>query len=235
MLKVGLIGRYLPGVDPGAGRARWEGPHAALTAAVPGVVKYRLNFPTQNVVLLGVTDDPTRFSGYACIWFADESAFRAALTSPEWAAVVADAAEFLDIDYSLSMSAVVEENVVIDGPEGPFKAVWICRFQDEIRADPAKTDEAHAYWKRTHGSHYGVEVPGIGRYVQNHNVAPIGDAQPEFDGFSECWFEDRAAFDLTMGSEEWDTMNGDAFNLFVVEEFIVDGHSALLDEVVVVA
>jgi uncharacterized protein (TIGR02118 family) len=140
----------------------------------------------------------------------------------------------LDIEYSLSMSAVVEENVVIDGPEGPFKAVWICRFKDEIRADPAKTAEAHAYWKRTHGSHYGVQVPGIGRYVQNHNVAPIGEAPPEFDGFSECWFKDRAAFDLTMGSQEWDEMNADAFNLFVVEEFIVDGHSALLDEVIVV-
>ena len=234
MFKLGFIGRYLPGIDAAAGRARWQGPHARLTAGVPGVVKYRLNFPTQNVVLLGVTDAPNKFSGYACMWFADESAFQAAMASPEWAAVAADAAEFLDMDYTLSMAAVVEENVVIDGPEGPFKAVWICRFKDDIRADPDKTADAHAYWKRTHGSHYGVQVPGISRYVQNHNVASLTDAQPEFDGFSECWFEDRAAFDVCMASEEWDTMNGDAFNLFVVEEFIVDGHSALLDEVIIV-
>ena len=234
MFKVGLIGRYLPGIDAAAGRARWQGPHARLTAGVPGVVKYRLNFPTQNVVLLGVTDAPNKFSGYACIWFADESAFQAAMASPEWAAVAADAAEFLDMDYTLSMAAVVEENVVIDGPEGPFKAVWICRFKDDIRADPDKTADAHAYWKLTHGSHYGVQVPGISRYVQNHNVASLTDAQPEFDGFSECWFADRTAFDVCMASEEWDTMNGDAFNLFVVEEFIVDGHSAVLDEIIVV-
>lgn len=234
MYKIGLIGRFLPGTDAVAGRARWEGEHARLTAAVPGVVRYRLNFPTQNVVLLGVTDEPTRFDGYACIWFADEPAFQRALAGPEWAAVAADAAQFLDVDYSSSMSAAVEENVVIDGPEGPFKAVWICRFQDDIRADDARTAEAHAYWKRTHGSHFGVQVPGIGRYVQNHTVAPLVGGQPGFDGFSECWFADRAAFDLTMGSQEWDTMNADAFNLFVVEEFIVDGHSALIDEVVVV-
>src|SRR5262245_14663406 len=188
MYKVGFIGRYLPGIDAATGRARWEGQHAQLTAAVPGVLKYRLNFPTQNVVLLGVTDDPTRFSGYACIWFADEEAFHAVLASPEWATVAADAAEFLDIDYMVSMSAPVEENVVIDGPEGPFKAVWICRFQDDIRADAGKTAEAHAYWKRTHGSHYGVQVPGIGRYVQNHNVGTLIDAPCEMDGFSECWF-----------------------------------------------
>ncbi len=234
MYKVGFIGRYLPGIDAAAGRAQWAGPHAHLTAAVPGVVKYRLNFATQNVVLLGVTDDPTRFSGYACIWFEDESTFHAALASPEWAAVVADAGEFLDLDYTISMSAAVEENVVIDGPEGPFKAVWICRFQDEIRADADKTAEAHAYWKRTHGNRYGVQVPGIDRYIQNHNVASITGDQPEFDGFSECWFADRAGFELTIGSQQWDTMNADAFNLFVVEEFIVDGHSALIDEVIIV-
>ena len=234
MYKVGFIGRFLPNVDAAEGRARWEGPHARLTATVPGIVKYRLNFPTQNVVLLGVTDEPTRFGGYACIWFADEAAFHAAMASPEWAAVTADAAEFLDVDYVLSMSAPVEENVVIDGPEGPFKAVWICRFQDEIRASAEKTADAHAYWKRTHGSHYGAQVPGIGRYVQNHNIGNLTDSQCEMDGFSECWFQDRAAFDLCMGSEEWDNMNGDAFNLFVVDEFIVDGHSAILDEVVIV-
>ena len=142
MFKVGFIGRYLPDVDAATGRARWAGPHAELTAAVPGVVKYRLNFPTQNVVLLGVTDEPTRFSGYACIWFADESAFEEALASSEWAAVAADAAEFLDVEYMLPMSAVVEENVVIDGPEGPFKAVWICRFRDEIRVDAGRTADA---------------------------------------------------------------------------------------------
>ena len=32
MYKVGLIGRYLPGTDAESGRARWQGPHAALLA-----------------------------------------------------------------------------------------------------------------------------------------------------------------------------------------------------------
>jgi uncharacterized protein (TIGR02118 family) len=117
-----------------------------------------------------------------------------------------------------------------DRIEGPFKAVWVCRFKDEIRADPAETDRAHDYWKGTHGGAYGIRVPGIGRYVQNHNVASITGDQPEFDGFSECWFQDRAAFDVTMAAPEWDEMNRDAFNLFVVDEFIVDGYSALIDE-----
>jgi uncharacterized protein (TIGR02118 family) len=233
MHKVGFIGRYLPGVSKADGRAHWEGQHAAITAAVPGIVKYRLNFATANLGLVDVNDDPTRFDGYACIWFADQAAFDSAMQSPEWGAVVADAAEFLDVDFTLSMASAVEENVVIDGPEGPFKAVWVCRFKDEIRAEESKTAQAHAYWKGTHGSHYGVKVPGIDRYVQNHNTASITGNPPEFDGFSECWFQDRAAFDVTMEAPEWDEMNNDAPNLFVVEEFIVDGYSALIDEITI--
>jgi uncharacterized protein (TIGR02118 family) len=183
--------------------------------------------------MVGTTDDPTKFDGYACMWFADKAAFEAAAATPEWEAMIADAAEFLDIPWTLSMSSAVEENLVIDGEMGPFKAVWICRFKEEIRASAEKTAEAHEYWKRTHGGAYGVKVPGIDVYIQNHNTEPLGDEVPAFDGFSECWFADRAAFDITMAAPEWDAMNGDAFNLFDVETFIVDGFSAVLDEIVV--
>ncbi len=230
MYKLGVVWRYKIGFDRAEARARWAA-HAKLTAAIPGLDKYTINFALDKLGLLGIDVEQTKFDGYACLWFADQAAFEAARHTPEWAAGMFDSDEFLDNTWIAGMGAVVEENVVIDGPEGPFKAVWICRFNDEIRADAAKTAEAHEYWKRTHGGAYGVEVPGIGRYVQNHNVAPLNDAQPGFDGFSECWFEDRAAFDVTMAAPEWDEMNNDAFNLFDVEGFIVNGYSALIDEV----
>ena len=57
---------------------------------------------------------------------------------------------------------------------GPFKAVWVVRFKDEIRSDPARTREAHEHWIETHGGRFGRDVRGIGRYVQNHCVAPLG-------------------------------------------------------------
>ena len=76
-------------------------------------------------------------------------------------------------------------------------------------------------------------MPGIDRYVQNHVVEPIVDGvKLGYDGFSECWFKDRAAFDVTMESKEWEEMNNDAKNIFD-RDWIVGGWSSLLDEVVV--
>ncbi len=62
---------------------------------------------------------------------------------------------------------------IIDGGEGPFKTVWFVRFKPEVRADPGRARAAHAYWISTHGGHYGVKVPGISRYVQNHVASAI--------------------------------------------------------------
>ena len=232
MYKIASIGRFQPGTAKPDGRARWTGPHGALGAAVPGIERYVQSHSTETLGLLGPTDARPAFDGYACLWFADRQAFDASVATPEWAALAADSGTLLDGDWTASMSAAVDERTIIDGPMGPFKAVWIVRFKDEIRADPERVREAHEYWTRTHGGAYGVKVPGIDRYVQNHVVEPLGDRLPEFDGFSECWFQDRAAFDVTMAAQEWDDMNNDAPNLFDMD-FILGGMSALLDEIVI--
>ncbi|HSB87870.1 MAG TPA: EthD family reductase, partial [Ilumatobacteraceae bacterium] len=138
-------------------------------------------------------------------------------------------------DPTSSLTAAVEEKLIIDGPVGPFKAVWFVQFTADIRNDPQRTREAHEYWTRTHGGAFGVRVPGIDRYVQNHVVAPVTEGvELGYDGFSECWFQDRAAFDLTMGSTEWDEMNNDARTIFD-RDWIVGGWSSLIDEIVVKA
>jgi uncharacterized protein (TIGR02118 family) len=233
MHKVGSIVRFDPSLDEDDAAARWQGPHAALAGVVPGVERYVQNRPTANLGLVGVEPRRTAFDGYSCVWFADREHREAAAASPEWKAMAADGAEIFDLDATDTMQGVLEEALIIDGPLGPFKAVWVVRFKDEIRADPSRTKEAHQYWIGTHGGAFGVKVPGIDRYVQNHAVEPLADdGRMEFDGFSECWFQDRAAFDLCMASEEWGEMNTDAENLFDVG-WIVGGMSALLDETVV--
>jgi len=158
---------------------------------------------------------------------------RSSVGSRQWSAMRADSSTLFDPDSSLAMTAAVEEHVIIDGPTGPFKAVWFVQFTEEIRSDANLTREAHQYWTRTHGGAFGVRVPGIDRYVQNHVVEPINSGvKPDFDGLSECWFQDRAAFDVTMQSVEWDEMNTDAKNIFD-RDWIVGGWSALIDEIVV--
>ena len=145
------------------------------------------------------------------------------------------------MDYFWGMSAVLDPRTIIDGPPGPFKAVWAVRFKNDIRSDPERVKEAHEYWIGTHGGRYGQAVPGIDCYIQNHCVAALGvdGATDEidllFDGFSECWFQDRAAFDLAMGSDEWLAMNADAETLFDLDFILTDGMSALVEENVVKA
>ncbi len=80
---------------------------------------------------------------------------------------------------------------------------------------------------------FGVKVPGIGRYLQNHVIEPDPARRPVFDGFSECWFEDVAAYDTMNAAPEWDEMNEDAVALFD-RDWIVGGWSAALEEHVVV-
>lgn len=233
MYKIAQVVDFASEVDRTEARRHWRTQHAGLGAAVPGVRRYVQNSPTASLGLLGVTDAPTDFDGYACVWFDDRQTLDTALGSAEWAAMRSDAESFLAPDPGHSLLATVEERVVIDGPMGPFKAVWFVQFTADIRNDPQRTKEAHEYWTRTHGGAFGVRVPGIDRYVQNHVVAPLVDgAALGYDGFSECWFQDRAAFDLTMASTEWDEMNTDATTIFD-RDWIVGGWSALIDEDVV--
>ena len=229
-MKIAQVLQFAPGANRAQAQQRWLGPHAALGAAVPGVRRYVQNLPTASLGLSGIDDSPTAFDGYACAWFDDPAALDAALGSAEWAALRADAGSFVAPDLGDSLLAAVEERLIIDGPRGPFKAVWFVQFSADIRSDPQRSKQAHEYWTRTHGGGFGVRVPGIDRYVQNHVVAPLVDgAALGCDGFSECWFQDRAAFDLTMASPEWDEMNNDALAIFD-RDWIVGGWSALIDE-----
>jgi uncharacterized protein (TIGR02118 family) len=231
MYKLARVALFAPSISHEDGLQRWRGAHAALGAAVPGVDRYVQNVATASLGLVDIHDSRPAFDGYACVWFPDRDTFLSSTKSPQWTAMQADSESLLAADPTQSMTAAVEEHVIIDGPMGPFKAVWFVQFSKEIRADADRTREAHQYWTSTHGGAFGVRVPGIDRYVQNHVVEGIG-TELGYDGFSECWFQDRAAFDVTMESTEWDEMNNDAKNIFD-RDWIVGGWSSLLDETVV--
>ena len=109
-----------------------------------------------------------------------------------------------------------------------FKAIWLVRFNEGM-----SQEEATRHWRVVHGE-LGRKVPGIDRYVQNLWLAPAGEYEVEggpsaFDGHSELWFADEAAFRIAMESPEWAEMVADAPNFFdsstmvgsVVEEYVV--------------
>jgi hypothetical protein len=182
----------------------------------------------------GAVDVAPIFDAYACGWFEDQAALgRVDGHSRSAQGDAADAGLF-DAAYTASMSAVVDEHVIVDGDPGPVKAVWFMRFKEAVRSDPERNRAAHARWTASHGKGYGVRVPGISRYVQNHVVTGLsargGAAElPELCGFSECWFESLAALEQTLGSPEWAAMNADARDLFD-SPWSIQGNRARVEE-----
>jgi uncharacterized protein (TIGR02118 family) len=94
-----------------------------------------------------------------------------------------------------------------------FKVVWFARFPPGM----AKED-ARSYWSQHHGPLAARTT--IERYIQNHVVGPVPavsgvpEEQTFFDGYSVGWWTDRAAYDATMGSAEWQAVNADGSNVF---------------------
>jgi uncharacterized protein (TIGR02118 family) len=234
MVKVVWFGRFLDGIDRGEARRHWREEHAALGRAVPQIEAY-----VQSHAVERLGGGELGFDGYSCCWYADEESLVESFGTPEWAKLGPDGDEFFDMAWFSGMSAVLDEQTIVEGDYGPFKTVWVVRFREEIRRDSARAREAHEHWVETHGRRYGRAVPGIGRYVQNHCVAPLGaEGRDEsiplgFDGFSECWFDDRAAFERATSSPEWAEMGADAVTFCdvdyvgrmgaVVEEHVVKG------------
>jgi uncharacterized protein (TIGR02118 family) len=237
--KVVWIARFKEGIESESAHRHWAEVHGPLGAKVPGIERYVQNHVVSGLGHVAVDDERTDFDGYSCCWYRDRPTFETSLETPEWAALGADSANVFDDSRWDGWSAALDSHVIVDGDEGPFKTVWIMRFTPEIRADPELTREAHAAWIDVHGREFGVRVPEIGRYVQNHVVSAIDatgenpELQLEFDGFSECWFESREAFERAMASDEWLAMNEDALRLFDVDA-AVPHMSAVIDERVIV-
>jgi uncharacterized protein (TIGR02118 family) len=108
-----------------------------------------------------------------------------------------------------------------------FKVVWIARFPQGM--DKA---EARRYWAEHHGPMCAATT--IERYVQNHVTGPVPTVsgvpaeETFFDGYSCGWWSDRAAFDATMASPEWQALVEDGDNVF--DMTWLEGMSAELEE-----
>jgi uncharacterized protein (TIGR02118 family) len=225
MYKVVWFARY-PQDKPREEYSRyWSEHHGPLAAKAPGFGRYVQNHVTGPLPLAaGVSEEKTQFDGYSLGYWKDEETFRMTMASDEWLAVVDDGYNVFDMSWLEGMSAELDEHVIIDGPASPYKVCWVVHFKPGI--DPA---EARDYWKSKHGPI--VRDVGIDRYVQNHCLSPVGGGGEgrdplRFDGFSECWFKDEAAFLAAVNSPTWEKMNADGYNLFDMD----DMWGAVLDE-----
>jgi EthD domain len=120
-----------------------------------------------------------------------------------------------------------------------FKVVWVARFKSGMSREAAS-----AHWTDVHGDlglrlngltgYVALQVPEIDRYVQNRVVASIdvdgvADRPVAFDGFSECWFADRDAYERAVASPPWAELDADGHRLMHMEALDA-GMSGVVEE-----
>ncbi|MHA7209599.1 EthD family reductase [Arthrobacter sp. MDT1-65] len=80
------------GLDEDKAVEHWLTRHIPLVLSVPGVQAY-----VQNRCVPGPDGERPPYTGLGEVWFDNPETAAAAAQSPEWAAVVADAQQFMDL------------------------------------------------------------------------------------------------------------------------------------------
>ncbi|WP_138735312.1 EthD family reductase [Modestobacter excelsi] len=105
MFTVTFVVNEKPGTDRGQALAYWRDTHGPIVRKVPGVRRY----VQQHA--LGAPEGGPPFLGVASMYFDDQEAFATAAASAEFAAAVADVANFADPQLATAFT----EDVVIVG------------------------------------------------------------------------------------------------------------------------
>jgi hypothetical protein len=211
----------------------WREEQAPRIVAIDGVERYVENTMTASITGSGIGDEPVAYDGYGCAWFRDRASYFRAIDGHAWREAQESVADVLEV--AEGRSALVDERVVRRtlGEDGTFKVIWVVGFH----RDRAWL-EADRYWAHQH-ARFALRCAETYDYVQNHAFETIGGiGLPEgphwFDGFSECWFADRASFERTLADPAWRRLDEDAATLFHLED-IWGGMSGVVEERVVEA
>ena len=92
MIKRIILITRQPGMDGDTFRRYYTEKHAPVVAKMPGLKRY-----VQNPTLPGPDGQEQDISGIAEVWYENEAAFRAAMSSPEAAAANESLAKFVDV------------------------------------------------------------------------------------------------------------------------------------------
>jgi uncharacterized protein (TIGR02118 family) len=227
MFKVVYVARFRPDRPKADVSRHWTDVHGPLGLALPGFVGYTQNHMKGSIGPAGFVDAELPFDGYACEWWKDRPTFDAGMQSPEWDACVEDGFLIFDKTFFQGMSATIDQRIMREGPRSPFKVVWFARFRPDV-----DRDEANEHWANVHGP-IALRSPEIDRYVQNVVTGSlvagkVVDEPAAFDGFSECWFPDEAAYVRAMESDVWAELVEDGQSF--LDMAALTGMSGVIDE-----
>jgi len=174
-----------PGMPVEDFQAYWRQRHPDVVTKLAGVRRYVQSHTLPQAYAKG---EPA-YDGIAEVWFDDTDAMRRLAGSPEYEAVRADEARF--IDHATMGLLITEEHVIVDGdpPGGAVKMAMFLRRRPDLEVDAFQR-----YWRDVHGP-IAATVPQVKRYVQSHvrRSAYKRGRPPHFDGVAILWFDDTGS------------------------------------------
>jgi uncharacterized protein (TIGR02118 family) len=184
-------------------QAYWRTRHPDVVVKLPGIRRY-----VQSHTRLAIyrTREPV-YDGIAELWADDLDALRAMVKHPQYQAVTADEAEFID---RASMGGLVaREHVIKDGPV-PAGAVKSVEFI--MRRPDLSLDAFQRHWREVHGP-IAARIPVLLRYVQGHALPETyARRRPPYDGIAVTWFESTAAMRHSATTPEYAATRADEPN-----------------------
>jgi uncharacterized protein (TIGR02118 family) len=208
MVKALSFFRRQPGMSVDDFQAYWRTRHAEVVKKLPGVRRY----VQSHTIVSGYRNGQPIYDGIAEVWFDDTRVVRKLADTPEYAAVRADEAKF--IDHATMGLIVTEDHVVKDGtvPAGAVKNVEFITHKPGMSIDAFQR-----YWRETHGP-LAVRIPMIRRYVQSHTRRGIYESgrTPPYDGVALTWFDDTQAMRASASTHEYAKVRDDEANFLVL-------------------
>ena len=204
MVKAVSFFKRQSGMSVEAFQTYWRTVHPGVVVKLPGIRRY----VQSHTLLAGYRKGEPIYDGIAEIWFDDTAAMRALAATPQYAAVQADEAKF--IERSSMGLIITDEHVIKDGPV-PGHGVKNVEFVTHRPGMPI--DLFQRYWREVHGP-LAALIPVIRRYVQSHTrrAAYESGRAPRYDGVALTWFDDTAAMRASATTAEYARVRADEAN-----------------------
>ena len=195
MVKVITFIKRKPGMSVPDFQRYWREQHPAVVTRLPGVRRY---VQSHTLPSLYGTAEPV-YDGIAEVWAEDTDALRAMNRSPDYAAVQADEALFID---RTTMGIVITEDHLVKDEPVPAHAVKSAVFLN--RKPGLSIDEFQHHWREVHAPMAAL-LPGLRRYVQSQTrrSAYAGGRAPAYDGVALAWFDSAEAARRAAASSEY--------------------------------
>jgi uncharacterized protein (TIGR02118 family) len=182
----------------------WRTTHAELVIKIPGLRRYAQS----HTLLSGYDKNEPIYDGVGEGWYDNFQIMRALANAPEYSAVRADEANFIDLS---TMGWLITDEYVIK--DGPIPESGVKNIAFITRKPGMPVEEFQRYWREIHAP-VAASIPMVRRYVQSHVRRGIYDSgrTPIYDGVAITWFDGTREMRQTAATREYEVLRADESN-----------------------